>query len=182
MTPAQQAQQVKNSIVIAQLLNGKSTTFAQIKYTTEVKTSAANKARKVLKHTDANVQLFSNIKAATSVFSNAVRKQSNVAEFTAQSTYYEHTACYSIVQHKTQPKLYLYAIFNNSKSEYTIDGVPATKEDVAELLTPAAARDLLAPSKPVYNATYDIEHNVIVRTVGLHNITEIKAAGQTVTL
>ena len=179
--------QIANTI--QNLLQNVSVTFAQVQYATQVKTAAAHKAVKIVKRTEANVQLFSNIKAATSVFANAVKRSAsqvagndaaNVEAFQAQSNYFEHTACYSIVQHKTQNKLYLYCIYNNAKSEYEIDGVPATKQQVAQYLTPSAAQQLLSPSTTTHNKTYNVEHEVVVRTIALENITSIHAAKQQV--
>lgn len=190
LTQAQVLQQSKVEQQIQDLLQGVSVTFAQLEYATQVKTAAAHKTRNIIKHTTANVQLFSNISAATSVFANAVKKsaakisdnlQQNVQQFQAQENYYEHTDCYSVVRHKTKDCLYLYAIFNkNSKSDYTIDGVAATKQEVAELLTAGERDKLLNPPKTVHNVTHDIEHDVIVRTIALHNIVAIKAMKQNV--
>jgi len=168
------AQQIKA------LLNNVSTTFAQVGYSTKVNTAAAHKAVSIVKVTNANVQLFSNIKAATSVFANAVKKSAaklgeEVQSFQVSDTYFEHTDCYSIVEHKTKGSLYLYCIYNNSKSAYFINGAPATKAEVAAYLTPSAAKALLEPTKVVHNKTNDVTHDVVVRTIGLDNITSIKA-------
>ena len=179
--------QTQIALAIQQLLQNRSTTFAQIDYTTKVKTAAAHKERNVAKRTNANVQLFANIHAATSVFANAVKRsaaqrsenaQCDVAAFTAQSNYFEHTPCYSIVQHKTNSKLYLYAIYNNATSEYMIDGVQATKQQVAQLLTASEAAKLLNPPGATHNVTHNVTHDVIVRTVALENIHSIHAAKQ----
>lgn len=173
---------------IRNILANRSVSFAGISYSTIVATAAKHRDRRVEKLVTANVQLFSNIKAATRVFQNAVRKSAsniagndlqNVAEYKPQDTYYSHTDCYSIVEHKTNGKQYLYCIFNSSTSEYLIDHKPATKEEVAELLTPSAAKALLNP-KPIKNKTYNIEHNVQVRTIALDNIISITANKQTI--
>jgi len=165
---------------IKNLLANVSTTFAQVGYTTAVKTAAAHKGVDIVKVTTANVQLFSNIKAATSVFANAVKRSAaklgeEVETFQVSDTYYEHTDCYSIVQHKTKGSLYLYCIYNKAKSAYYIDGVESTKEEVAVYLTPGEAKKLLEPTKVVHNKTNDVTHDVVVRTIGLENITSINA-------
>lgn len=174
--------------VIALLAN-KSTTFANIVYNTNVKTAAQHKNVVITKTVTANVQLFSNIKAATSVFANAVKRSANaidannadaVAAFTAQSNYFTHTNCYSIVQHKQNANLYLYAIFNNAKSTYFINNVQATKQQVAAYLTASAAQALLANTAIVHNKTHNIQHTVKVRTIALSNIVSITANKQTV--
>jgi len=168
---------------IATLLNSKSVTFANIAYSTEVKTAAKYKSEVAIeKHTVANVQLFSNIKQATAVFANAVKKNANTANFVTSENYFEHTHCYSIVKHKTRNMLYLYAIYNNTvKSEYTINGQPATKGAVACYLTPSAAEKLLNPTKVTHNVTNNVSHSVVVRTIALCNIKSVTANKQTIT-
>ena len=173
---------------IKNALHNSSVTFAQIAYVTQVKTSAANKHVNVQKHVIANVQLFANIKQAQ-VYENAVKKSAsaiasnnaqNVANFTAQSNYYTHTACYSIVQHNKNEKLYLYCIFNNVQSvQYTINNVAATKQQVAQLLTASAAAKLLQTDNTVHNKTHNVKHNVQVRTIALANIKSLTVNKQT---
>ena len=166
-------QQIKNLLATA------STTFANVNFTTTVKTAAAHKAVVIKKTTNANVQLFANIKAATNVFANAVNKNANVQNFVASSNYFKHTSCYSIVQHKTNNKFYLYAIFNAASSTYTINSVAATKQQVAQYLTASAAQKLLNASSSTYNAKNNVTHSVTVRTIALHNINSITANKQT---
>ena len=184
----QNAQKIAQQI--ANLLANKSTTFAQVNYVTQVKTAAKHKNIIITKHTSANVQLFSNINAATSVFANAVKKSATqhahndsnaIANFTAQSNYFTHNAlCYSIVQHKTNNSLYLYCIYNNANSTFYINNVQATKQQVAQYLTASAAAQLLNATNTVHNVTHNITHNVIVRTIALANITSINACKQQV--
>lgn len=174
---------------IAAMLNNASVTFANIAYTTQIKTSAAHKAVNIQKHVVANVQLFANIKQATQVFANAVQKSAaqiasndaqTVAAFEQQSNYFTHTNCYSIVQHKQNANLYLYCIYNNVQSAiYTINNVVATKQQVAEYLTASAAKALLQESNTVTNKTHNIQHNVTVRTIALDNIKSITCNKQT---
>ena len=182
------AQQVQN------LLANVSTTFASIMYVTKVATAAKFKHINIVKVTKANVQLFSNINAATSVYANAVKRSASnatnmqqndansVANFTAQSNYFTHTACYSVVQHKTNNAQYLYAIYNNASSVYFINNVVATKQQVAQYLTASASAQLLQKDNTVHNVTHNIQHNVIVRTIALQNIVSITANKQTLTV
>lgn len=181
-----QAQSISAAQVSALLANV-SVTFAQIAYVTQVQTSAANKHLNVQKVTCANVQLFANISAATSVFANAVKRSAaqhdsndaaSVAAFAAQSNYFAHTACYSIVQHKQTLAQYLYAIYNNAQSVYFINNAVATKQQVAALLTASASAKLLQPSNATHNATHNVTHNVTVRTIALQNIVSIHANKQ----
>jgi hypothetical protein len=175
---------------IATLLANTSTTFANINYVTQVATAAAHKAVSITKHTTANVQLFNNINAFTSVYSNAVKRSAskianndtaNVQQFTAQQSYFTHTNCYSIVQHNKNSNLYLYAIFNNAKSTYYINNVQATKQQVAAYLTKSAAATLLQSNNVVHNATSNVLHTVQVRTIALSNLRSITANKQTLT-
>ena len=180
------------AIAIMQLLNNCSVTFAQITYKSAIATAAAHKHNNVYKIVTANVQLFNNISAATNVFANAVKKSAaqnannntqNVANFTAQSNYYTHNAnCYSIVQHKQNNNLYLYCIYNSvSNTQYFINNAIATKQQVAQLLTANAAKQLLSNSTTTHNVANNITHNVIVRTIALSNIISITANKQTIT-
>jgi hypothetical protein len=172
---------------IANLLQNKSVTFANIEYVTDVKPAAKHKGVTIKKHTVANVQLFSNVHS--DVYALAVKRSAakdasndaaNIANFASSANYYEHTDCYSIVQHRQNAKQYLYCIYNSAKSVYYINDVPATKEQVAAYLTPSAAAALLQDVKTVHNVTHDITHNVIVRTIALDNIISITASKQTV--
>ncbi len=188
---AVQLHNTNNSITAQQitaLLNNVSTTFASIMYVTKVATAAKFKHINIVKVTKANVQLFSNINAYTSVYANAVKRSAtnmqqndatSVASFTAQSNYFTHTACYSVVQHKTNNTQYLYAIYNNASSVYFINDVVATKQQVAQYLTASASAQLLQKDNTVHNVTHNIQHNVIVRTIALQNIVSITANKQT---
>lgn len=175
---------------IQQVLGTASTTFAGIVYNTEVKPAAANKHRQITKRVRANVQLFANINAFTDVYARAVKRTAaKIADndtaavdgFQAQSNYFDHTDCYSIVKHKLHDRFYLYAIFNSADSEFFIDGQTASRQEVAALLAPAAARDLLSDNTVVHNKTHDVLHTVKVRTIALDNIESITAQRQTLT-
>lgn len=185
------AKHASNAVITAQqvsnLLNNASTTFAQILYVTKVATAAKHKAVNIVKVTTANVQLFSNINALTSVYANAVKRSAaqfecnnanNVANFTAQQNYFTHTNCYSIVKHNTNNNLYLYCIYNNASSLYFINNVLATKQQVAQYLTASAAQQLLNTTATVHNVTNNVTHNVVVRTIALNNIVAINAMQQ----
>ena len=176
---------------VAALLANVSTTFAQIVYVTKVATAAAHKNVNIVKVVSANVQLFANINAATSVFANAVKRSAAkldndadaVANFTAQSNYFTHTSVYSLVQHKQTNAMYLYAIYNNASSLYFINGQLATKQQVAQYLTASAAKQLLAEGPAVtHNVTHNVTHAVKVRTVALANLVSITANKQQVSV
>jgi hypothetical protein len=191
-----QAQQ--NSTYISQddvrqiLANVRGTTFANIAYVTKVATAAAHKAVDIKKVTIANVQLFNNLQEYTNVYENAVKRTAEklsasgtaisdptaIASFESAGNWFEHTDCYSIVKHKTKEQFYLFAIYGKAESLYVIDGVIATKQEVAAYLTKSAAEALLTADGTTYNVTHDITHSVVVRVVGLENIVSIIAQKQ----
>ena len=193
-TLALQAIQLHNSAnvitpanVSALLATVRGTTLANIVQVTDVKLAAAHQLVSIKKVTEANVQLFNNLNEFTSVYANAVKRSASkladndaaaVEAFTAQSNYFEHTDCYSVVKHKTKEAYYLYAIYNNAKSVYVCNGKQMTTAEVAEYMTPSAAKDLLNPYDATLNVTHDVLHNVTVRTVALCNIVSIAAAKQ----
>lgn len=169
---------------IGELLQNKSTTFAQIVYCTVVATAAAHKDINIVKVVSANVQLFANILAATQVFANAVKRSAAklatndpaaIQQFTQQSNYFTHTEVYSVVAHKQTNALYLYAIYNAASSVYFVNGAVATKQQVAQYLTASAAAKLLAASAPTHNVANNVTHNVKVRTIALANLVSITA-------
>lgn len=184
-----------NTLSVAQmqqLLGNVSVTFATIEYVTAVQVAAKHRDQNIKKVTKANVILCSNLAAHTSVYANMVRKtaatiesndQAAVAAFTPQANYFEHTACHSIVQHREHAeKCYLYVIYNAASSIYLRNGTEVSKHDVAQYLTPSAARTLLDVDEIVYNATHGIRHKVAVRTIALSNIVSIRARKQFVTV
>lgn len=174
---------------VEQLLqNVRGTTLASIVQVTKVATAAANKDRNVQKVTKASIQLFNNVNDYANVYAAAVKRSAGaivdndpaaVQGFVPKESAYAHTATFSLLQLKTNAtKYYLYAIYNNASSLYFIDGQPATKQQVAALLTPSAAKDLLAGTNVVHNATHDIMHTVQVRTISLDSIVQLNAQKQ----
>ena len=156
--------------------------FASVKYETVVTTSAKFKALNVTKVTVANVQLFADV--ACNPYARAVERSveklsGEAVDFTVATNWFTHSSiCYSIVEHATKGA-YLYVLFNSSKSNYYIDGVLSSKDEVLELLTPSARK--AATSKTVYNSSNNIVHDVTVRTIKLENVRHIKVGGQTLT-
>jgi hypothetical protein len=173
--------------VSSMLATVKGTTFATITQVTKVATAAAHKAVTINKVTEASVQLFNNLNEFTSVYANAVKRTASkitgndpaaYEAFRAQSNYFEHTDCYSVVKHKTKDAYYLYAIYNNAKAVYIMDGKEVDKETVAYYLTPSAAAALTEPESTTYNVTTGVTHSVTVRTVSLCNVVSIVANKQ----
>lgn len=162
---------------VRQLLTAvKGTTFASIDTDTEVRPAAAHKLVSIRKLTTANVQLFNSIKDYE-IFARAVKRSAGVAEFVQSDNWFEHTDCWSVVRHPVKGTEYLYAVYNGAKSTFTIDGVAATRAEVAALLTPSAAARLMDDSGVVYNKRNDVEHDVIPRVVALENVRRIRTAG-----
>ena len=180
---------ISSKQVIELLSNVKGCTFASIKYTTPVATSAANKARVIVKQTAANVQLFNGITAYKAVYLAAVKRSAaktesndvaNIEQFELTPTWFTHSeSLFSLVTHNKTSAEYLFCIYNNASSVYSIDGVEASKIEVAEFLTPSAAKALLEPGS-TYNVKNDVMHNIIVRTISLGNINSIKAVGEVI--
>lgn len=179
---------------VEQLLqNVKGTTLASIMQVTNVASVAAiHKHNTVQKVTQASIQLFNNVTDFKNVYTAAVKRSAGaiadndmakVADFKQQDNYFNHTACFSLVQHKTQPsKFYLYAIYNTADSIYFINNARASKQDVAMLLQPAAAKKLLEGTNIVHNKTNDLLHDVQVRTIALDSIVQLRAMKQQLTV
>jgi hypothetical protein len=179
---------MNNKIKTVKSLIANGSTFAKIETITPVKTAAKYKDVKIEKTTIANVQLFGTLKDLQ-VYQRAVIKSANkidnqaIESFEVSDNYFEHDSeCFSIVYHKTNGTAYLYAVYNNSKSSYTIDGKTATKSEVSEYLTPSERDKMLGDSSIVYNKTNDLLHSVIVRTIKLDNVISIKANKMTLEL
>jgi hypothetical protein len=162
------------------LANTKGTTFANITTDTQVKTAAAHKQLNIRKLTTANVQLFNNL-TSYDIYAKAVKRSAGVDSFVVSDTYYEHTDCYSIVQHKTTGEQYLYAVYNNAKSVYMLDGAQLTKQQVAQYMTASTAAQLLGEKTSTYNATNDVTHDITVRILKLASIVSIRAMKQVLT-
>lgn len=184
-----------NTITQAQLtalLANVSVTFAQLTYVTQVQLAAEHKAQRIQKVTTANVMLCSNIKAHTAVYKRKVQRSAAqyannssaaIAAFTASAASYTHTAVHSIVHNnKNIDALYLYCFYNKASSVYMHNNAVVTKQHVAAYCTASAARALLNTSSTVHNVTHDITHNVVVRTIALHNIVSIRARKQLLTV
>jgi hypothetical protein len=171
------------------LANVRGVTLASILQVTQVASVAAiHKAHNVQKVTAASIQLFNNVNDY-GVYKNAVQRSANkivdndstnVQNFVVQDSYFAHTNTFSLVQHKTDStKYYLYAIYNNANSLYFIDNALATKQQVAMLLQPSAATKLLEDNSITHNVTNDVMHSVILRTISLDSIVQLKAQKQT---
>ena len=180
---SQAHQRITADDVRAILKTRKGIQFAGITAVTPVSTAKAHRARCIQKVTQASVQLAASLNDFSTLYANAVKRSAGVEEFQVSDSWHEHTDCFSIVAKKSDPScLYLYAIFNNADSLYFVDGKSATREQVAEYLTPSEAKRLLEPTQTTYNKTNDVEHSVVVRTIALDNLVSIRANGEEVNL
>ena len=170
---------------IKQILSSKSgVTFGSIVTRTPVKTAAKHKEVVIEKTTKANVRLYTKLNDF-SVYKKSVQRSAakisdnqpdNVADFQQQETYYEHDSdCFAIARHKKSGKPYLYVIYNHANSEFTINGNPASRKEVANYLTPSEAKKLLSTDDLVYNASNDLVHDVHVRVISIENVISMEA-------
>ena len=182
---------MQHTVIANALASTNAATFASVNYNTQIATAAAHKHNTVHKNVTANVTLFNSIKHAN-VYANALAKNANKhnaqqnASNTAiaqqqHSTHYTHTNCYSIVYNAKHNCYYLYCIVNNANSTLYINNAQATKAQVAQLLTASAASKLLDNSKTQYNATHNVTHTLMLRTVKCSNINTITINKQTYT-
>lgn len=172
------------------LLNSATTSnaFANISYTTTVKTAAAHKALNIQKHVTATVQIFNTASAYTTAVKNSAAKiasnnSTNVQNFKKQQASFTHLSnCYAIVHNANTNNYMLYARFINVQStSYTINNKAATKQQVAQYLTASAQKQLLNNSSTTHNKANNIQHNVVMRTISLSNINSITYNKQTIT-
>ena len=162
--------------------------FANIEYCVSVDTSASNRAVKIRKAVRCNAQLFASIKDYDLYRKQVLRSanklsESEITDFVVSETYFEHTDCFSIVQHKKDSaKQYLYAIYNRAESIVFVDDVESTREHAASFMTASAAEKFLSESKLVYNKTNDVTHDVTLRTITLSNIVSMTVNKQVLTV
>jgi hypothetical protein len=172
--------QVNADAVSEMLEDTKGVAFASITTATEVKLAAAHKDKLIIKVSRSNVILANNLHNWTSVYRNKVERETG-EKFELSDNWFEHTDCFSVVRHKgDHSKLYLYAIFNTAHETAYWDwhtGIALQKTAVAAMLTPSAREKFMKPV-PTYNARNDVEHSVVVRTIGLQNVVELKVNGE----
>lgn len=177
-------QQANAAKIENMLSTTKGTTMASCLQVTKLATAAAHKARNVYTVSENMITLANNLKAFTSVYANAVKRTAtgptaNIAAYTPSTTWFGHTACYSVVKHNSKEDLYLFAIYNKniSTNYYDADaGVMISREEMLELLTPSARK--AATSTVTEHKGAGISHSVKVRTVALQNVIELRANKQ----
>jgi hypothetical protein len=176
-----------NSINVQSIIRGlagvEATTFATLVQASKVALAAANKHHNIYKVTKQNVTLCN---SDSGLYTNKVRREAD-ADFTALPSHYAMVNdSYSVCSLISNPaKHYLRAIVNNCISSvyYNADtGSIVSKEEVAELCTPAAAKKMLDTSKETYVAHADVTHNVIIRTFAIENIYGINVNKTSITV
>lgn len=158
--------------------NKNNSAFANVQYTSAIKTAAKHKHVAIHKVVNANVIVFATSYAYTAAVQRSAQKhnaQQQASNFKASATHFTHSAqCYSIVTNNNSNKQYLYCAMQNATSTYYINDVAATKQQVAQYLTASAAKQLLADTNVVHNVTNNITHTLQIRTISLANIQRIK--------
>jgi len=139
---------------------------------TKVKTAAKHKNIKIEKRAMIVARLFSQSDYNQIVKNSASQIETNDSEkvesFVARESIYKHEDnAYSVCYNKDSVYLYCH-VDRTAFSQYYINDVQSTKQQVAEYLTASAAKQLL--SDRVYNKEHDIEHKVFVRTIKVDNI------------
>lgn len=171
-----------NTESLKQILTNVKATSKTICYRTEIKPAAKHKnAVQIEKNVCANVTLFGQPDDSVSLYRDLVRQRGigeNAETFEPKKTFFEHDRdFYSLIRHRETGKEYLYCIFENTlSSEFYLNGEISTREVIAEYLTPSEAKKLLNPAPLVKNVSENIEHDVIVRTIGLGNVVSIEDA------
>jgi len=165
------------------LNNVNGATIASISTVTPVTVSAASKKAGVVieKHTTGCVSLFNKLKDITDPYLNKVLKTSDTDTFEKSNTYFHHLDTYSLCKHNVKDEYYLSLIWHNAESHYFVNGIEASKEQVAQYQTSSEAKKTLDNSGIVYNKANAVEHRAIFRVVKLANIKRLAVAGQVIT-
>ena len=173
---------------IKTMLGNTGHSFASLVQCTKVGTAAAHKALTILKMSYSNISIASKLNEFTNLYENAMKRSAAKIEgndaqaieaFQSQGSWFEHTDVYSVIKHKTNDALYLFAIYHKSHDSayYNADtNAIMTKEEVAVFLTPAEAKKVLAEDTVNHSVSTGLSHTVYVRTLGLQNVIDLKAA------
>ncbi len=176
--------------IIDVLENTRGSTIARLSSTTLIKPAAKFKTTVIEKTTVASVLLFGTVSAYKNAYKRRVKKtallidgndKQAIESFELSDNWHvQADTAYSIRKKKDDNgSRYLFPMFcKTGESSFTIDGKPATREQVAEYLTPSVARDLLDTGGIVENKKNGIKHSAIVRTIGMDNINWLKIKGQ----
>jgi hypothetical protein len=159
-------------------------TIANVTQVTQVQTSAANKHITIHKVTRASVLLFANAINYTAIIKRNAAKHAqndvaNVNAFTASTSSFTHNAnCYSLVTNNNSTQQYLYAHYNSAQSVYVLNNAIISTAQAAEYCTASVQKTMLQNSSTQHNASNNITHNIVVRTVKLQNVVRLAALKQ----
>lgn len=172
----------------------KGVTFAAFDFDCPVKLAAANKDRNIRKRGTARAQIFATIKDIQGVYENAVKRDleksgdtEGADRFQKQSNWFFHNEddVFSVVRHRADPaRAYLYGILEDHSGAteyYDADtGTVMSRNEVAELMTPSQAKELMRDKRVNHNVTHNVTHSIICRTFSLDNIRAIRGEGQVI--
>lgn len=169
---------------IRTILTGNGVTMAGVIFCTEITPAATHKHTVTMrKVTYASVQLFSRI-VDRELYTRQVLRSAGIeptsaaiANWQKSPAWFEHTETYSLVRHPKTGTEYLYAVFNSARSECYLNGKGVTRQACAEFMTPSGAKALLDLSGVTYNASNDLEHKLVLRTITLENVVSLRAKG-----
>ena len=184
-------QRITASQIKALLAPTKGVTFLGVEYVSKVSGIAAkHKGVDLVKVCKANVMSFNGIKdfelykhqvqRSAEKFDNDPEKVKN---YVVSETYYEHTDCFGVVQHKGNPdQQYLYCIYNSCDTEFYCNGEQITRDEASAYCTPSGAKGLLSTSKVVHNKTNGVTHDLTLRTIAMQSLVSVKGNGQTLSV
>lgn len=167
----------------------KGATMAHLVRVAPVTLAAANKDKNIVKVSFANVVMANEVSPLRAVYENKVKRtatqighspEKNIDKFQSQDSYFEHVpGCFSLARHKVKKdQYYLFTLANSTKSYYVEDDFIVSRTYVASLQTPSAAEKTLNSRDLVYNVSYDVLHNAIVRLIKLENVVSLRANKQ----
>jgi len=165
-------------------------TFGGITTVTEPKLAAANIGQQIVKISKYSVFLGNTQTQVQTTYASLVKKTATnlagsdlvalaaINAYIPSANFYNHTACYSVVEHPTKPLTYLYLVVNSihRPTSYYYNKLThkfMTKAEVAAYMTPSGKKLLLNPPAHVMNVLHGIEHDANVRTVGVNNIVNL---------
>ncbi len=148
---------------------------------TPVALAAANKQRNIVKVAQTVCILPNDSDVYTSAIKHTAKGSAeDIAAYTPRESKYNHcgSAYAALTLKSDDSKEYLYTIQDNCTKSVLVDadtGTVLEKAQVAELMTKSAAKKLLGDtSAEKTNKTFDIEHDVCVRTIKMENVIKME--------
>lgn len=183
---------INPALINAAIGRSKGTTFVSAKYDSPVKLAATFKNRRIVKQGFMHGLAFASVNDYRNAYEAQVKRDleksgdaAGAERFETQSNWFRHDEndAFSVVRHaKDDSRVYLYVLPRGGKVYRYLDldtGETLTKEQVAAMMTPSAARRLLDESGKVENKTHGVTHSVQCRTTSLENIRQLRIMGHT---